>query len=204
MTIPTLLRHLGIDVPRFVTVDGQIVTDGVERTVTGATHIAHGSVTPLVQHTFHGGADPYLAPTRTNWWDDGDALNPHREAMALAFPSFEYSSPREMQPPAWFGVINTGRGRFKVGVFLRRDEGLPSIRVFGPQLGAHSSGRWVRSPHLYDSGYLCVADQADWNSATHTAATATAWAAHWLAAYTEWRMSRLWPAEGVRHAVDKG
>lgn len=203
MTIPSLLRHLGIEVPRYVTVDGQIVTDNVTHTAAGASHSTYGSVTPIASHTFHGGRDPLLATTPAAWWDDEDALRRHREAMAVVFPGFEFSPARGTRPPTWFGVINTGRGCFKVGIFLRRDEGLPSIRVFGPQLGAYSSGRWVRSPHLYDSGNLCVADQSDWNPAVHTAATATAWAAHWLAAYTEWRMSRRWPVEGVRHELDE-
>ncbi|THJ64728.1 hypothetical protein E8P82_14240 [Arthrobacter echini] len=201
MTIPALLKHHGVDVPRYVTVDGQIVFDGVRTSVTGATHPVHALITAVAPHTFHGGVERLSVRQDSNWWDDKDALLIHKDAMAVAFPGFAYVRPTEDQAPAWFGTINTGRGSFKVGVFLRRDGGLPSIRVFGPRLGAYSSGRWTASPHLYLNGNLCVADQSDWDAQKHTAVTATAWAAHWLSAYTEWRMSRRWPVEGVRHVL---
>lgn len=199
MTIPALLKHHGVDVPRYVTVDGRIVFDEVNVAATGATHPVHGPLSLVAPHTFHGGVElPSVA--RDDTWCEG-ALLRHKNAMGVAFPGFTFASPVGNQPPAWFGLINTGRGRFKVGVFLRRDAGIPSIRVFGPRLGAYSSGRWIESPHLYLNGNLCVADQSDWNPKEHTVATATAWAAHWLAAYTEWRMSRRWPVEGVRHVL---
>jgi len=67
-----------------------------------------------------------------------------------------------------------------------------------PKLGAFSSGRWVPSPHLYVSGNLCVADRSEWDPVGHDVATAVAWGAHWLAAYTEWRMSRHWPVDGAQ------
>ena len=52
--------------------------------------------------------------------------------------------------------------------------------------------------HLYLSGNLCVADTADWDPAKHTSVTAIAWAAHWYAAYTDWRIGGMWPTEGYR------
>ena len=55
MTIPTLLRHVGVEVPRYVTVAGQIVTD----LQASPTSIAPMAVQP---HRFHGGDDP--APPR--------------------------------------------------------------------------------------------------------------------------------------------
>ncbi|CPT75881.1 Uncharacterised protein [Mycobacteroides abscessus] len=83
----------------------------------------------------------------------------------------------------------------------RRDQGLPRVHVFNHRLGANAGRKWQPSPHLFTSGSLCVADASDWDPEQHTAATVTAWAAHWLAAYTEWRMSRRWPVEGVRSVV---
>jgi hypothetical protein len=100
------------------------------------------------------------------------------------------------------GDIDTGRGKFKVVVVLRRDQGLPFVRLFGgPRLGVNAGRRWMPSPHLYLNGNLCVADSADWNQDEHTAATVVAWTAHWLAAYTEWRITRRWPVQGVQSRV---
>ena len=52
--------------------------------------------------------------------------------------------------------------------------------------------------HLYLSGNLCVADISDWRPGEHTSATAIAWAAHWYAAYTDWRLGGPWPTDGYR------
>ena len=129
----------------------------------------------------------------------GSDRPPHRRDED-SFPDWVYVPPENGWGPCWGGIIDTGRGKFKVGILLRRDEGLPRVVVFDRRLGAPAGHTWQRSPHLYDNDNLCVADLADWNPAEHTAATAAGWAAHWLAAYTEWRMSREWPVEGV-HAV---
>jgi hypothetical protein len=44
-----------------------------------------------------------------------------------------------------------------------------------------------------------VADTSDWDPQVHTTATAIAWAAHWFAAYTGWRIAGgPWPTEGYR------
>lgn len=201
MTIAALLRHHGVNVPRYVTVDGQIVFDDVMPTHNGYAHPELGTVTPVARHTFHRGEeepdDAPASPADRAWWDAEEKLGRHIDAMKRSFPSFIYLPPEEGQRPCWGGVIDTGRGSFKVGIFPRRDEGLPSVAVFGPKLGVNAGRRWVPSPHLYVGGNLCVADQDDWKPDEHTVATVTAWAAHWLAAYTEWRMTRRWPMDGA-------
>lgn len=201
MSMPALLSHFGINSARYVTTTGEVVFDGVTSTGGGYRHATHGTVTPVATHKFHGGEEPNdHGDGQGAWWDDEIQINRHVEAMTRSFPNFHYQPPEDGCGPYWCGVINTGRGSFTIGVFMRRDEGLPSIVVFQRRLGAHAGRRWQRAPHLYDNGNLCVADRDDWIPSEHTAATATAWAAHWLAAYTEWRMSRRWPVEGV-HSV---
>lgn len=117
--------------------------------------------------------------------------------MSRSFPGLEYTEGTAAVGPRWTGKIDTGRGKFTLEVERRADRSLPMLRVIGPKLGALSSGRWVPSLHLYTSGNLCVADRSDWDPEQHDAATAVAWGAHWLAAYTERRMSRRWPADGT-------
>ncbi len=98
---------------------------------------------------------------------------------------------------AWVGEIDTGRGRFLVLVLPQLDHSLPSVKVIRPgRLGRPEGRRWRRSRHLYDSDALCIADREDWKPQIHDTAVAVAWAAHWLACYTEWRMSGRWPTEG--------
>lgn len=205
MTIAVLLGHFGIHVPRYVTMDGQIVFDGVTATGGGGhTHTDHGPVTSIANHTFHGGEEePDDGPdTPTQWWDDGDALARHVEDMERCFPGFTFVPADAGLAPCWIGEIDTGRGKFRIGIVLRRDQGLPSVAVLGgPRLGVNAGRGWKPSPHLYLNGNLCVADRADWNPDKHTAATTTAWAAHWLAAYTEWRITRRWPTEGIQSRV---
>lgn len=199
MSMPAFLSHFGIDTVRYVTSSGEVVFDGVTAGGGGYTHAIHGLVTPVAKHTFHGGEDePDDAPTQTVWWESPGALDWHVVAMQEAFPNFLYIPGSEGLAPCWAGEINTGRGRFNVGVVLRWDRGLPIVRLInGPKLGIHAGRTWIPSPHLYLNGNLCVADRTDWDMESHTAATATAWAAHWLAAYTEWRITRRWPVEGV-------
>lgn len=202
MSMPALLSHFGINTARFVTHTGEIVFHGVTKTGNGFTHPTLGAVTPVSKHTFHGGEDePDDGPEGpTVWWDEVDQITRHIEAMENAFPNFVYVPPDDNSGPCWGGNIDTGRGKFEVGIFPRRDQGLPRVVVFDRRLGAQAGRKWQSSPHLYLNGNLCVADREDWDSAEHTVATVTAWAAHWLAAYTEWRMSRRWPVEGV-HTV---
>lgn len=200
MSMPALLSHFGINAARFVTNTGEIVFDGVTNAGGGFAHAVHGAVTPVAKHTFHGGGeepdDGHAGPVA--WWDDKVQIDRHIEAMEKAFPFFLYVPPEDNCGPCWGGLIDTGRGKFQVGIFPRRDQGLPRIVVFDRRLGMPAGRRWQPSPHLYVNGNLCVADRDEWDPDNHTVATAVAWAAHWLAAYTEWRMSRRWPIEGVR------
>lgn len=200
MSMPALLSHFGINTARFVTNTGEVVFDGVTKVGGGFTHALHGAVTPVAKHTFHGSeeepADGQDGPTA--WWDDEDQINRHIRAMKKAFPNFVYVPAADDSGPIWGGIIDTGRGMFEIGIFPRLDQGLPRIVVFNRNLGAPAGRRLQSPPHLYINGNLCVADRDDWDAAEHTVATAATWAAHWLAAYTEWRMSRRWPVEGVQ------
>lgn len=191
--MPALLSHFGINTARYVTADGEIVFDGS----------TSGSVTQIADHSFHGGEDESDDGFEGSsaWWDDEVELNRNIEAMEKAFPRFVYVPADDGHGPCWLGEINTGRGRFRIGIFTRRDQGLPRVIPATRQLGIPAGRGWSQPPHLYLSGNLCVADKADWDPAEHTAATVTAWAAHWLAAYTEWRVTRKWPVEGVRSIV---
>ncbi|WP_071606298.1 hypothetical protein [Luteipulveratus halotolerans] len=201
MSIATLLGHFGIDVPRYIAMDGQVVIDGVtQESGGGYIHATHRSVTPVATHTFHGGEEEPLDVEADSapWWQNSEAIGRHVGAMKHAFPGFAFMPPSDGLPPCWIGDINTGRGTFTIGVFLRYDEGLPIVKVLkGGRLGVNAGKGWVPSEHLYLNGNLCIADRSDWKSA-HTAATATAWAAHWLAAFTEWRITRRWPVEGFQ------
>lgn len=201
MSMATLLSHFGLNAERYVTTSGQVVFGGVTKSAVGMTHATYGTVTTVSNHTFHGGDDPVDGGANPWWTDDVKAVR-HIIAMKQAFPTFQYVRGDDGNPPCWVGDINTGRGVFTIGVLLRRDEGLPFVSVLSKQpLGRSAGRRFLRSPHLYDSGSLCIADQSDWNPAVHTAATATAWAAHWLAAFTEWRITLKWPVDGVHVAA---
>lgn len=200
MTLTTLLRHVGVHVPRGVSVDGRIVL--------GVPALGKG-VTPLEPHTFHGSADCKPSPIRHSscnslgeyehaWWNlDPTLLEVDQVAVRAAFPSFRVS--RDDGNYRWAGVINTGRGRFRVGVVGNPTGGIPYVGPLLPRrLGRHEGARWRPSPHLYVSGGLCVAEAKDWIPERHTTATVVAWAAHWLAAYTDWRLGGPWPTDGYR------
>lgn len=199
MSMPALLSHFGINTTRYVTTAGEIVFDGVTKTISGYSHATLGAVTPVAHHTFHGGEDqPADELSATVWWHSPEEIDRHVDAMKRSFPGFVHVPPDDDGAPSWIGEIDTGRGRFTIAIVLRRDRGLPSVRVVkGPRLGVTVGGRWVPSPHLYLNGNLCVADRDDWVPEEHTAATVTGWAAHWLAAYTEWRFKRTWPIDGA-------
>lgn len=205
MTITALLRHHGVNVPRFVTVDGRIVFDDVTTSGDGDySHPKFGTVTPVANHTFHGGVEESDTEggSPPAWWDDENEIDRHVTAMKRSFPNFTYLPPENGGNPCWFGVVDTGRGSFKIAVILRNDRQLPRVAVLGGvRLGVPAGRRWQSSPHLYDNGNLCVADGNDWKPEEHTVATVTGWAAHWLTAYTEWRMTRQWPVEGVQLEV---
>ncbi|BCT76263.1 hypothetical protein SCMU_21050 [Sinomonas cyclohexanicum] len=202
MSIAALLSHHGVKAPRYVTIDGEIVFDGVTETASGPKHHSRGPVTRVPNHTFHGGDNlTDDAGDGTPWWSDPKKLEKHVQAVELAFPNFRYTAPQGEISPSWTGEINTGRGRFMIQVSLRRDRGLPRVQLVSHQkLGRATGRRFERSPHLYLNGDLCVAETADWRRDEHTAATAIAWAAHWLACYTEWRFTMRWPVAGVNVA----
>lgn len=188
MSLATLLEHVGIDVPRYVTVGGQIVLDPTPMTTSPM------AVSP---HRFHDGEDP--APERVNyehaWWSTDEAARAADEAaMACHFPNFVQFG--EDGDYAFGGYLDTGRGKFKVIVIPHIDRSLPSVVPMHKALGRPVGRRLQRPPHLYTSGNLCVAATADWKPEEHTTATAVAWAAHWFAAYTEWRISGRWPTDG--------
>ncbi|MFE2423645.1 hypothetical protein [Streptomyces hokutonensis] len=189
MTIATLLRHVGVDVPRYVTVDGEIVLDPP------AAPAIYTSVAP---HRFHGGEDP--APSRDDrsgaWWIvDPVAKEADKAAMATAFPSFYCLD--DDGDYAFSGTLRTGRGNFEIMVLPQVDMSLPSVYPKpGLRLGRPAGRKFVYAPHLYLSGALCVADRGDWKKEDHTTATVVAWAAHWFCAYTEWRFTNRWPTDG--------
>lgn len=192
MSITTLLRHVGVTVPRYVTVDGEIVLDSSQA---GATVAAPMAVQP---HRFHGGDDP--APPREAyadaWWNtDVEARAADEAAMRTHFPGFvQFGDEGDY---AYGGQINTGRGRFDVFVLPHVDHSLPTVIPLHKSLGRHAGRRLIRPKHLYDNGNLCIAALSDWDPDRHTTATAVGWTAHWFAAYTEWRMTGQWPTEGV-------
>lgn len=196
MTLATLLSHVGIEVPRYVTVDGQIVLDPVP-----PTGLASASM-PVAPHRFHDGDDP--APDRARcadaWWNiDPEARAADEAAMATHFPGFVQFG--EDGDYAFGGELNTGRGRFKILVLPHVDRSLPSVVPMHKGLGRPMGSRLQRPPHLYTSGNLCVADIADWSPSEHSSATVVAWAAHWFAAYTEWRITGRWPTGGFGAAA---
>lgn len=193
MTLPSLLRRVGLDVPRGVTVDGRLVTGRA-----AAAAFAAGTATWMASHTFHGGDDPPVTDAPSAWWRDADARAADFAAVACAFPGFTLDETDGEF--TWRGTLDTGRGRFVVDVVADAAGGLPHIVPVSPRVLGRNEGRhgFRPSPHLYTSGHLCVADAADWNAANHTTTTAIAWAAHWFAAYTDWRLGGRWPTEGYR------
>lgn len=198
MSLSKVLAKFGVTNKRYVTTTGLVVFDGVTKTVNGYSHLTHGHVTPVAKGHFHGGVDPEDEADDRWWLTDPAEVQRHLDAMAVAFPGWTFIAGDDDTPPAFGGALDTGRGRFDVLVLLRRDRGLPFAVVPDVRLGKHRGRLWKRSPHLYDSGALCIAAQSDWLPDEHTAATAVAWAAHWLANYTLWFVDSLdrWPTEG--------
>lgn len=195
MTVQALLSKLSGRTPRFVTIDGRVI-DGTGVTMSGSsfTHTDHGHVTKVRPHTFHGGNSPEEGATTMLEPPGRDA---EAERMAVAFPQFEAIEIGGLA--GWEGDINTGRGSFRIRVLHTGRYPIPSIEVLHPRRLERPAGRRRRnSPHLYDSGLLCVAEASDWDLDCDDAVTAVAWAAHWLAAYTEWRITGRWPESGAR------
>lgn len=198
MTLPTLISKMSGRTPRFVTVAGRILSGtDVVATGNGHHHPDHGRVTPVRRHHNHGGEPPEEDAAEPWWEQDPALLEAEQIAMAEAFPDFvrtEYAG-----RPAWRGVLDTGRGRYEVTIVHRPDHGLPHVVPSHPSLFRRKEGRrFSRSPHLYRNGHLCVAGRDDWEPNRDDAVTVVAWAAHWLAAFTEWRITgRGWPSDGV-------
>lgn len=119
--------------------------------------------------------------------------------MTARFPKFVQFG--EDGDYAYGGEPNSGRGRFKVLVVPHIDRSLPSVIPMHKGLGRPTGRKLQRPPHLYTSGTLCIAATTDWNPDEHTMATAVAWAAHWFAAYTEWRITGRWPTDGFGAAA---
>ena len=188
MSIATLFRHVGINVQRFVTVDGTVVTD---------PGLAAGGLA-VEPHRFHGGPDvvEVASASREAWWNTDKRRRDADEAvMRTFFPNFELCLDNDDY--VWIGDIDSGRGTFKVAIAHRVDGGLPLVASLSRKNLTRREGRRDRrSPHLYDSGMLCVAAQSDWDPTQHTTATVVAWTAHWFAAYTVWWMSGVWPTDG--------
>lgn len=193
MTLPSLLRRVGIDVPRGISVDGRVLTG---RAATAA--VVAGTATSVAPHLFHGGDDPVPDPASSPWWDRPAARDADVAAVAAAFPGFRLDDTDGRH--VFTGTIDTGRGRFTVSVVADPAGGLPRIVPVLPRaLGRHEGRRGFRpAEHLYVSGNLCVADEGDWDREAHTSATAIAWAAHWYAAYTDWRLGGRWPTDGYQ------
>ncbi len=197
MTLPSLLRYVGIDIPRGVSIDGRVLFG---RAATAA--VAAGTASAVVPHAFHGGDEPPPAATRSAWWDDPAARDADIADVNRAFPGFRLD--QRDGGHAWTGTIDTGRGTFDVTVVADPAGGLPTIVPVTPRVLGRNEGRrgFRPAPHLYLSGNLCVADTSDWHQGEHTSATAIAWAAHWYAAYTDWRLGGPWPTDGYRpHAA---
>lgn len=173
-----------------------MIFDGVTQDSVGYSHPDFGAVSAVAPHQFHGdGPEPEDEVASVDWWDDQAQLQRHVDALSASFPGFRRLDGDH--PPIWYGDLDTGRGKFTVALALRSDRGLPFVRVIkGGKLGIPNGRRVFNSPHLYLNGALCIADQSDWDPDVHTVATAVAWTAHWLAAFTEWRITRRWPVEG--------
>lgn len=193
MTLPTLLKKVGISVPRYVTVAGMIVTESLE---------SHNNIRPATTvqpHRFHGGLESTASNARESgmaWWVlDTEKKDVDIEAMRHCFPRVSVFD--DDSTFAYSITLDTGRGRFDCLILPRPDGGIPTIRVVSPKRLGRNEGRYFRrSPHLYNDDNLCVAYESDWNGHNYPSSVAVGWTSHWLACYTEWRMSGQWPCEG--------
>lgn len=188
MTIPTLLRRVSIATPRYVTVDGQVVlSEGAPQ---------QSPAYAVRPHKFHDGPEPETPGDGLDaWWKNDDEWDADRNDMARWFPQFVPMD--EGGDRFYLGQVDSGRGRFSLAVLPWPDKSIPRIAVLQPKTLGRSAGKdFIKPPHLYLSGALCLADKDDWKSGYSTA-VAVGWAAHWLACYTEWRMNGgVWPSDG--------
>jgi len=201
MGLISLMRMISTSKPRFVTVDGRLVTgDGVQTSNGSAVHPRHGLLTHVPRHADHGGTDPAVPddPRLVSWWiRSPDRLTREVAAMAVHFPGFQPIL--QGARPGWAGAINTGYGIFSVEIVHRPGiSALPIVRVIGRRLERKEGGRFRRSEHLFDSGALCYASAEDYRPEDgHDAVTVVAWVAHWLAEYVLWYLSGAWPTKGL-------
>jgi hypothetical protein len=201
MTMTSLLRHVGIHVPRGVTVDGRLLVGAP-----AVAAIKAGTATAVAPTFHHGGPatfldrpdDPLADRYAGAWWNlDPAARDADKAAVEAAFPAFRYDGTDGAHD--FTGVIDTGRGRFRVLVIGNPDGGQPYLVPVEPRtLGRREGRSFRRSPHLYDNGNLCVAREEDWHPGEHNTVTAIAWAAFWYATYTDWRLGGPWPTPGYQ------
>jgi hypothetical protein len=194
MTLPSLFRKVGINVPRGVTVGGAVVL-GSSRIQSAS---AASAITAMQPHRFHGGNDP--APSRSNkasaWWiQSPDEKQRDISDMRKRFANVTITDTDEELA---YGVsFDTGRGKYGALILPQVNKSIPSVFMTHPKRLGRNEGRNFRlAPHLYLSGALCVADASDWDGKGFGTSVAAAWTAHWLACYTVWRMNGVWPAEG--------
>ena len=160
MTLPSLLRRVGIDVPRGVSVDGRVLTG---RAATAA--VAAGTATSVVPHMFHGGDDPVPDPAMGSpWWDDPAARDADVAAVGRRLPGLPARRRSTAATPSP-ASSTPGAARFTVSVVADPAGGLPTIVPVLPRaLGRHEGLCGFRpAEHLYVSGNLCVADDGDWD-----------------------------------------
>lgn len=200
MGLSSLIHLIGTSKPRFVTIEGRLISgEGVQVSNGLATHPKHGPVTHVVRHADHGGpeGDVHDDHREPAWWlTSPDRLATEAAAMARQFPGFRpiICDGR----PGWAGTINTGYGRFQVEVVHRPGtSALPVARVIGRRLERKEGRRFRVSDHLFASGALCYARTEDYRPTEgHNAVTVVAWIAHWLAEYVHWRLNGVWPSKG--------
>ena len=200
MGLISLMRMISTSKPRFVTIDGQVISEGIRAINGHAVHPRHGRVTPVPRHADHGGPDPSDVRATVNggaWWTRlPERLAEEQRAMAFAFPGFH----RIVRGgrPGWAGTINTGYGSFRVEIVHRPHiTALPEARVIDRRLERKEGGRFRPSEHLFTSGALCYARDEDFHPHDgHDAVTVVAWVAHWLAEYVYWHISGRWPTKG--------
>lgn len=192
MSIPALLRRVGLSAPRGVSIDGRILFGEAL-----AASLAEGTASPLIRHTFHGG-EQTAPPCGPPWWSDDDARERDVAAVRAAFPGFHLDQADGGY--SWQGTLNTGHGRFEVRVEGSPANRLPRVRPVRPAALGRNFGRrgLMRPEHMFLNGDLCVADESDFDPARDTTATVIAWVAHWYAAYVDWRIDGRWVVEGYR------
>lgn len=192
MSMLDALRYHGAVGPRWVSPTGRLMFAAPE----------NAAAVPVKPHTFHGGADPAERTSIQKWWLDPHATSRDDAAMRELFPDFVQTRGNEAHPPMWTGVIDSGFGRFPIMVLQRKDHGLPRVMPLGvTDRSRHEGRRTVKSPHLFASGHLCVAEERDWEPDSDTIATVVSWAAHWHACFVSWRLNGVWPAAGASAAA---